>query len=373
MINSLRKIRNFIRSYTMTNIFNLFISKNLRNAWKKLNKENFDNLLIKSMDKYLKSIDYKKTSTHHKFALIKTLKIIEKYKNKESTKEFQFNNPNFHSEFSDSSIEQLLKNKLNNNVPFSDLFKIYPGLKLENSLKLNLINNLIYNNLKEKKVFNYIGYLKDNTFIGNDNIFNYQNNVKITQEKMRSLLEYDNISGLLKNKNQRVLEIGSGNGRICETILSIQQNISKYVLLDIPPALTFAYERLKKNFRDKKICYGIDINSKSEFEKAFLENDILLLFPNQSKFFSKKMFDLFIAIDCLHEMNKSTVQEYMNLADSSSNYLYFKVHKYAHVPFSLTILDVENLKSYFIREHWKLIYKKKSYFPSYDYELAFRL
>ena len=85
------------------------------------------------------------------------------------------------------------------------------------------------------------------------------------------------------------------------------------------------------------------------------------------------MFDLFIAIDCLHEMNKRTVQEYMNLADSSSNYLYFKVHKYAHVPFSLTILNVENLKSYFIRDHWKLIYKKKSYFPSHDYELAFKL
>ena len=373
MLNILRKIRNFIKSYTMSNFFNLFLSKNLRKSWKNLNKENFSNLMIQSMNKYLESEDYKRTSTHHKFALIKILQIIEKNKNEESSKYFQFNNPNFHSEFNDSSIDELLKIKLDNNIPFQDLFKTYPSLKLENSLKLNLINNLIYNNLRDKEVFKFIDKLKDNTFIGNGKIFNIQNNIKITQEKMRSLLEYENIADLIKNKNQKILEIGSGNGRICETILSINQNVSKYVLLDIPPALTFAYERLKKNFTNKKICYGIDINSKSEFDKMYLENDILLLFPGQSRFFSKKMFDLCIAIDCLHEMKKNTVKEYMKLADSSSSNLYFKVHKYAHVPFSFTILNVENLETYFIKKHWKLIYKKKSFFPSHDYELAFKL
>jgi len=357
----------------MTNILNLFKSKNLEKIWKKLNKKNFDDLLIKSMDKYCASIDYKKTSKHHKFALIKILKIIEQSGNKESFKDFQFNNPNFHSEFNDSSISELLKIDLDNKEPFDDLFKMYGVLKNENSLKLNLLNNIIFNNLKKKNIYKYIHKLNDNTFVGIDGIYNLQNNIKITQEKMRSLLEFENIEPLLINNNLNIIEIGSGNGRICETIFSISNKVSKYVLVDIPPALTFAYERLKKTFNNKKIYYGIDIKSKKDFDKLYKENDIILIFPNQSKFFSEKMFDLFIAIDCLHEMKRNTIKEYMNLAEITSKSLFFKVHGYAHVPFSFTILNVENMDTYFVKNNWKLIFKKKSYFPSHDYEVAFKL
>ena len=140
MTNLLKNIRNFVNGYTMTNVFNLFISKNLKKYWIKSDKNNFDDLLIKSMEKYLNSVDYKKTSLHHKLAIIKILKIIEKYGNKESSKEFQFNNPNFHSEFSSQSISEIIDKNSNNNEPFEDLFKIHSSIKLEHSLKLNLIN-----------------------------------------------------------------------------------------------------------------------------------------------------------------------------------------------------------------------------------------
>ena len=62
----------------MTNVFNLFVSKNLKKYWINSDKNNFDDLLIKSMKRYLQSVDYKKTSVHHKLAIIKILKIIEK-------------------------------------------------------------------------------------------------------------------------------------------------------------------------------------------------------------------------------------------------------------------------------------------------------
>ena len=138
MLNFFKKIRIFVRGYTMTNIFNLFISKNLKKYWINCNKNNFDNLLIKSMNKYLNSVDYKKTSSHHKLAIIKILKIIEKSGNRESSKDFQFNNPNFHSEFSSQSISEVIDENSNNNEPFEDLFKIHSSLKLEHSLKFNL-------------------------------------------------------------------------------------------------------------------------------------------------------------------------------------------------------------------------------------------
>ena len=98
----------------MTNILNLFVSKNLKKYWYNSNKKNFDDLLIKSMEKYLISKDYKKTSSHHKLAIIKILKIIESSGKRESVSDFQFNNPNFHSDFSDYTISEIIHNNSNN-------------------------------------------------------------------------------------------------------------------------------------------------------------------------------------------------------------------------------------------------------------------
>ena len=53
MLKNLRKLRRFISDYTMTNIFNLFVSKNLKKYWLKSNKKNFDELLKKSMEKFI--------------------------------------------------------------------------------------------------------------------------------------------------------------------------------------------------------------------------------------------------------------------------------------------------------------------------------
>ena len=77
----------------------MFLSKDLKKYWKNSDKKNFDKNLIISMEKFLNSEDYRKTSTNHKFAIIKILKVIERFNNKESANDFQFNNPNFHSDF----------------------------------------------------------------------------------------------------------------------------------------------------------------------------------------------------------------------------------------------------------------------------------
>ena len=80
-----------------------------------------------------------------------------------------------------------------------------------------------------------------------------------------------------------------------------------------------------------------------------------------------------MAIDCLHEMNKATIKYYMNFINICSNILYFKVHEYAHPPFSFKSLNVHEPKDYFIKKKWKIIFKKQSLFPSNDYECAYKL
>lgn len=369
MINFLKKIRKFIKGYTMTNVFNLFVSKDLKKYWINADKKNFDKNLIISMNKFLESVDYQKTSTNHKFAIIKILKVIEKYNNKESADDFQFNNPNFHSDFSDSTISELIKNFDNNQI-FGDLFKIYPSLKSEHSIKLNILNNLIYNNIKNKKIFSLLNNLNDKTFIGNDEIYNNVDGIKITQEKLRTLIEYENIEQLINSKDNKILEIGSGNGRMCECIFSCNNKVSKYILIDIPPALPSAYKRLKLSLKNKKISYAIDVTDKNDLDKVIQNNDIVLLFPNQINLLNHK-FDIFLAIDCLHEMKKSTIKEYMHVASKISKKIYFKVHEDAHVPFSFDRLSVHNKDDYSINQNWKQIFKKRSLFPSNDYEIAY--
>ena len=372
MFKNLKKIRNFINGYTMSNIFNLFLSKNLKKYWLSSSKKNFDELLQKSMEKFIKSADYNKTSDHHKLSIIKILKIIELHGEKESSNYFQFNNPNFHSDFSDSTISESINQNYENSENFIDLFKIYPTIKIANSIKLNLVNNILYNKIKNRDVFKYIRNLSDETFVGSGKIYNLQNNIKITQEKLRTLIEYENILPLIDSSNFKIIEIGSGNGRTCDCIISNSNLVDKYILVDIPPALPSAYTRLKKALKNKKIFFGIDIKTQDEFENIIRENDILLIFPSQLGLIKKKFFDLFIAIDCLHEMNKNTIKEYMKFAESSSKKIYFKVHEKAHVPFSFNILNINNKDDYFIRKNWSLIIKKKSLFPSNDWECAYK-
>ena len=143
------------------------------------------------------------TTTHPQridFFLIKCLKIIEKNRNFQDARYFQFDNPNFHSEFSDSSINQLVSKKKPSKI-FKDLFKIHKNLKISTSLKLNFINYLLYEKLIKNNFFKKIKLLKDKSFIGKDRIYNQQDKIKITQEKLRSLLEYHTISPYIKKKS----------------------------------------------------------------------------------------------------------------------------------------------------------------------------
>ena len=200
-----------------------------------------------------------------------------------------------------------------------------------------------------------------------------QNNLKITQEKLRTIIEFETILPLIEKENFKIIEIGTGNGRTCDCIISNSNLVSKYVLVDIPPALPSAFQRLKKSIKNKRIFFGIDIDNQADFDKIIKNNDIILIFPNQIKFLEKKYFDLFIAIDCFHEMKKNTLKEYMKVAEYLSKMLYFKVHEKAHVPFSFDIFNINKNESYFINSKWKLIIKKKSLFPSNDWECAYKL
>ena len=135
-------------------------------------------------------------------------------------------------------------------------------------------------------------------------------NKKIVQDDLNSLLEYEEIEkllNLLKVKKNKFLEIGAGSGRTAKTILSIKNNI-KYVIADIPPAINISYENLKRFFPNKKISFAFEINDKKNLQNELEKNDVLFIFPHQIKLFEEKTFDIVLAIDCLHEMEKKIIK-----------------------------------------------------------------
>ena len=195
----------------------------------------------------------------------------------------------------------------------------------------------------------------------------------MTQDKINSLLDYDTIKQIsnFSNKDINVLEIGAGSGRTSEALLTFKKDLT-YVVCDIPLAIIISYKRLTKAFPNKKISILFNVNNITELEEAILANDISFIFPHQLKLFSKKFFDLVLAIDCLHEMDKKTVKLYFNQINICSKYLYFSVWKKTTVPYSLNTYEFDK-NHYEVPLIWEMIFKNSSIFPSNFWNICYKI
>ena len=176
---------------------------------------------------------------------------------------------------------------------------------------------------------------------------------------------------ILNVKKNRFLEVGAGAGRTAKIILSINDN-AKYVIADLPPAINVSLSNLRASFPNKKIARGFKLNNQNDLNTVLEENDILFIFPHQIKFFPKKSFDLSIAIDCLHEMEKRIIKEYMINFEHVSKLLYFKVWENAGLPYAFfQNYSVHRKEDYFIKDSWKEHFKERCVYPSKFFELGY--
>ena len=200
------------------------------------------------------------------------------------------------------------------------------------------------------------------------------NGLEITQDNLNSLMEYEQIErllGKLSVKKNRFLEVGAGSGRTATIILSINDN-AKYVIADLPPAANVSLDNLKTSFPNKKITKVFELNNQDDLNIALEKNDILFVFPHQIKFFPKKTFDISIAIDCLHEMEKSVIKDYMVNFEHVSKLLYFKVWEHAGLPYAFyQHYSVHRKRDYLIKDSWKEHFKERCIYPSKFFELGY--
>ena len=355
---------------------------NFNKFWKNTPKSNLPQELIEITEKFILSDSFKYTSNYWHYININIYKQLIKAGINRYTKNIddQFFNLYENSisnkfEYTDNyMIKNAVKNVENIKINYKiNLLKKHYLLDYDQSYKYNHLVILLYENLRKLDEFKLLKSLNNETF---NDLFLEIEGVKITLNKIGALLAYHSITSIpsFSKPNNIILEMGAGQAGTAEVILSNNKKF-KYVICDIPLSVFISYSRLKKAFPKKKISLCFDIKDKVDMMNKLLNNDILFIFPHQLSFFEKKTFDIFIAVGCLHEMDKKTIKRYMNYVDTHSKYLYFEVWDNTKVPFSIikNKLSAYSDSDYSINKNWKKIFIRNAIFPSNFVQLCYEV
>jgi putative sugar O-methyltransferase len=193
---------------------------------------------------------------------------------------------------------------------------------------------------------------------------------RVTQDRLNALLEFERIS-LLGDfaDGSTVLEIGAGDGRTAACLMSLMPGI-KYIIGDTPPALFLSSGNLRGLFPERRVAAALKASSLEELSALIRGNDLIFIFPHQIRLLADKSIDLFLAIDCLHEMTKATIDDYFAQIDRLARSFYMKVWNTTQVPFDLHRLTRDD---YPVRPHWEKVFDEACVFPSNFCEMAYRL
>ena len=194
---------------------------------------------------------------------------------------------------------------------------------------------------------------------------------RISQDIAYSALEYHSIMEGVKNFENvhTVCEMGAGYGRSAYVILFLNPGI-KYIVVDIPPALYISQRYLSAVFPDRKKFLFREFNDFSDIMPEFNEAEIVFLMPHQFKNIPNKFVDLFLAIDCLHEMLPSQIDGYFDIIDKLAKQFYFCCWKETKIPIDDFLLTE---KDYPIKSHWEEVFwRERKVYTTY-FEAFFNL
>lgn len=358
-------------------VFQKIFPKKFDTFFKKIkSNKNLDKELVAISESFINSKSYKFVSNHWHLRNISHYETISKsglQKLGIETFRHYFNFFYFESsyltnlfKFIGSSDYILLK---------SNFLKKHEGLDFKESINYNCLLLALYFVLKKNQYFKFLSLLKDETYLNYNNPYIKIDDQNITSDKLISLFDLEKIEDFNLINKSRIFEIGAGSGRLSECILSIR-NILNYTVCDIPPSIFISYKRLKLAFPNKKIKLLVDIEDKAELNREIKNNDITFIFPHQINQIEKNFFDLSIAIDCFHEMDKKTINYYFENVSNISQKIYFSIWEKTKNWDSGGIFkktEVLNFDKgdYPIPKNWKNKFKKSLIFPSNQIGLGF--
>ena len=202
----------------------------------------------------------------------------------------------------------------------------------------------------------------------------YKNKL-ISQDIANSILEFKSIfdKNVSKNDIKTIADLGAGCGRDAIVFVRLLPNLEKYLVIDIPPALTIAEEYLSEFFPQEKIFKFRAFNNFSEIKEEFEKSKILFFLPNQIELLPDSIIDLFINISSLHEMRLDQIKYYFRQIErltKPKGYFYFKEFKDSYVAFEDVHIRTEDYPLY---PKWDLVYLRESKVQTKFFEALARL
>ena len=254
-------------------------------------------------------------------------------------------------------------------VDLKQLMKKHQMLSLNESIPFNLHTMLLYFYIHEEERGREIVEALEEPMEGNP-LFITMDGKRLTQDLMNSIIEYEAVEkGCDMAKVRTVLELGSGSGRTSFTFLSLNPKL-KYIISDIPPALYIAQTYLSNVFSDRRVFKFRPFDSFQEIEAEFNDSDLIFLTPDQLQMLPDNCVDLFMAIDCLHEMRRKTVSSYFDLADRLASRLYFKCWEKTNVRFDN---DSHEKELYPVKESWDEVFNHSCEVPHGYFEALYEI
>lgn len=257
---------------------------------------------------------------------------------------------------------------INIKLPSEEITRVHPFFSEEESLRFNIISEAFLNYMVSIDSENLLSNIEE-PLIGNPPFIMY-NGKRLSQDIFNSLLEYSFISKQCSlNKDFTIIEVGAGSGRTAYTFLTLLPE-SKYIIVDIPPALFISQSYLCDVFPNKSVMKFRPFDNFDEIKEEFNNSDIVFLTPDQLNLIPNNTADLFLAIDCLHEMKLDQINFYFKEADRLADYIYFKCWKYTKVPYDLVVYTED---TYTILPEWTLLNKETCFVPSNFFQAIYKI
>ncbi len=266
--------------------------------------------------------------------------------------------------------QNLKRHVLQINFPFSEqeLNRKHLLWTQQESRNFNIITMYYLNYMINLGWGNYIDQLEE-PIVGNPpySIFNGK---RVSQDIFNSLLEYLSVvNACPMDEISNIVEIGAGYGRTAFCFLNFYPE-KKYIIVDFPPALYVAQEYLSQVFPEKKVMKFRPFEDFREIKDEFQNANLVFLMPDQLSKIPNDSIDLFLAIDCLHEMKKERVNFYFDEAQRLSKYFYYKCWINTYVGPD----DIYHLKnSYPVKQTWNEIFTQDCEIPAGFFHAMYKI
>jgi putative sugar O-methyltransferase len=178
----------------------------------------------------------------------------------------------------------------------------------------------------------------------------------ISQDLANSVLEYNSIREHFRpasTERPTICELGAGYGRNAYVFLSALKQ-TKYIIVDIPPALYVSQRYLSKLFPERRIFQFRRFDAFSEIADEFRAADIVFVLPHQAELLPPKSVDLFLNISSLQEMTIAQIGAYYRLIDRLTRGSFYSKQWYVHQnTFDKVRVSIED---YPTPDHWRQLF-----------------